>query len=65
MNIMHTMASDARTSQVFKLRFYSPELKLLVVQTCRRQHRGDWFTQQRRTGTHCALITKECIVKHT
>jgi transposase len=36
MNIMHTMASDARTTQVPKRRFYSPELKLQVVQTCRQ-----------------------------
>ena len=34
MNIMHTMASDARTTQVPKRRFYSTELKLLIVQTC-------------------------------
>jgi transposase len=34
MNIMHTMASEARTTQVPKRRFYSPELKLQVVQTC-------------------------------
>ena len=34
MNIMHTMASVARTTQVPKRRFYSPELKLQVVQTC-------------------------------
>jgi len=34
MNIMHTMASEARTIQVPKRRFYSPELKLQVVQTC-------------------------------
>ena len=34
MNIMHTMASEARTTQVPKRRFYSPELKLHVVQTC-------------------------------
>ena len=31
MNIMHTMASDARTTQPPKRRFYSPELKLQVV----------------------------------
>jgi len=30
------MASDARTTQVPKRRFYSPELKLQVVQTCRQ-----------------------------
>jgi transposase len=34
MNIMHTMASEARTTKVPKRRFYSPELKLRVVQTC-------------------------------
>jgi transposase len=34
MNIMHTMASEARTTHVPKRRFYSPELKLQVVQTC-------------------------------
>ena len=34
MNIMHTMASEARTTQVPKRRFYSPELKLQVVRTC-------------------------------
>ena len=34
MNIMHTMASGARTTQVPKRRFYSLELKLHVVQTC-------------------------------
>ena len=34
MNIMHTMASEARTTKVPKRRFYSLELKLQVVQTC-------------------------------
>ena len=34
MNIMHTMASETRTTQVPKRRFYNPELKLQVVQTC-------------------------------
>jgi transposase len=34
MNIMHTMASDARTTKVPKRRFYSTELKLQVIQTC-------------------------------
>ena len=34
MNIMHTMASEARTTQVPKRRFYSPELKLQVVSAC-------------------------------
>ena len=34
MNIMHTMASDARTTQAPKRRFYSPELKLQVVGAC-------------------------------
>jgi transposase len=34
MNIMHTMASDARTTQSPKRRFYSPELKLQVVKGC-------------------------------
>ena len=38
MNIMHTMASETRTTQAPKRRFYSPELKLQVVQTC--AHRG-------------------------
>ena len=34
MNIMYTMASEARTTKVPKRRFYSPELKLQIVQTC-------------------------------
>jgi transposase len=34
MNIMHTMASDPRTTQAPKRRFYSPELKLQVVSAC-------------------------------
>jgi transposase len=34
MNIMHTMASDARTTKVSKRRFYSSELKLQIVQAC-------------------------------
>ena len=34
MNIMHTLASDARTPQAPKRRFYSPELKLQVVAAC-------------------------------
>ncbi len=34
MNIMHTMASETRTTQVPKRRFYSTELKLQVVETC-------------------------------
>ena len=34
MNIMHTMASDARTAKDPKRRFYSTELKLQVIQTC-------------------------------
>jgi transposase len=34
MKIMHTMASEARTTKAPKRRFYSPELKLRVVQTC-------------------------------
>jgi len=34
MNIMHTMASDARTTQSPKRRFYSPELKLQVIGAC-------------------------------
>ena len=34
MNIMHTMASEARTTKVPKRRFYSTELKLQVVQQC-------------------------------
>ena len=34
MNIVHTMASEARTTKVPKRRFYSPELKLQIVQTC-------------------------------
>ncbi len=34
MNIMHTMASDARTTQAPKRRFYSAELKLQVVSAC-------------------------------
>ena len=33
MNIMHTMASEART-RIPKRRFYSPELKLQVVGAC-------------------------------
>jgi transposase len=36
MKIMHTMASETRTTQAPKRRFYSPELKLRVVQTCAR-----------------------------
>ena len=34
MKIMHTMASEARTTKVPKRRYYSPELKLRVVQAC-------------------------------
>ena len=34
MNITYTMASQTRTSPSPKRRFYSPELKLQVVQTC-------------------------------
>ena len=34
MNIMRTLASDARTTQAPKRRFYSPELKLQVVDAC-------------------------------
>ena len=34
MNIMHTVASDARPTQAPKRRFYSPELKLQVVSAC-------------------------------
>ncbi len=34
MNIMHTMASEARPTQAPKRRFYSPELKLHVVGAC-------------------------------
>jgi transposase len=34
MKIMHTMASDARTTQSTKRRFYSPELKLQVIGAC-------------------------------
>jgi transposase len=34
MNIMHTMASDASTTQARKRRFYSPELKLQIVEAC-------------------------------
>jgi transposase len=34
MNIMHTMASEARTIKVPKRRFYSLELKLQIVQAC-------------------------------
>ena len=34
MNIMHTMASQTRTTQVPKRRFYSLEPKVQVVQTC-------------------------------
>lgn len=34
MNIMHTMASEARTAQPPKRRFYSPALKLQVVGAC-------------------------------
>ena len=33
MNIMHTMASEARTG-IPKRRFYSPELKLQVIGAC-------------------------------
>ena len=34
MNIMHTMASDARTTLASKRRFYSPELKLQIIGAC-------------------------------
>ncbi len=34
MNIMHTMASDARTTQARKRRLYSPQIKLQVVGAC-------------------------------
>ena len=34
MNIMHTMASDARTTQAPKRRFRSPEFKPQVVGAC-------------------------------
>lgn len=34
MNIMHTMASETRTTQAPKRRFYSPELKVQVVAAC-------------------------------
>jgi transposase len=34
MNIMHTMASEDRTTHAPKRRFYSPELKLEVVSAC-------------------------------
>ena len=34
MNIMHTIASEARTTRTPKRRFYSPELKLQVVGAC-------------------------------
>jgi transposase len=34
MKIMHTMASETRTTRAPKRRFYSPELKLQVIQTC-------------------------------
>lgn len=34
MKIMHTMASEPRTIQAPKRRFYSPELKLQVVGAC-------------------------------
>lgn len=34
MNITYAMASQTRTAQVPKRRFYSPELKVQVVQTC-------------------------------
>lgn len=34
MNIMHTMASETRTTPSPKRRFYSPELKLQVVGAC-------------------------------
>ena len=34
MKIMHTMASEARTTLAPKRRFYSPELKLQVVAAC-------------------------------
>jgi transposase len=34
MNIMHTIASEARTTHVPKRRYYSPELKLQVVGAC-------------------------------
>ena len=34
MNIMHTIASEARTTHVPKRRYYSPELKSQVVAEC-------------------------------
>ena len=34
MNIMHTIASETRTTQAPKRRFYRPELKLQVVSAC-------------------------------
>ena len=34
MNIMHTMASDARTTPAPRRRFYNPEIKLQVVGAC-------------------------------
>ncbi|MDP2678674.1 MAG: transposase [Rhodoferax sp.] len=34
MNIMHTMARNARTTQALMRRFYSPELKRQVVGAC-------------------------------
>ena len=34
MNIMHTMASDARTTQTRKRRFHSAEVKVQVVGAC-------------------------------
>ena len=34
MNIMHSMASDARTTQTHKRRFHSAEFKLQVVGAC-------------------------------
>ena len=34
MNIMYSIASETRTPQVPRRRFYSPELKLQVVEAC-------------------------------
>ena len=34
MNLMHTMASETRTTPSRSRRFYSPELKLQVVSAC-------------------------------
>ena len=55
MNIIHTMASDARTTQAPKRRFYSPELKLQVVSACAQPGAAlpQWQCSTALTPTSC------------